>query len=111
MGNITHLVDLAQQPDRVNPRILHALQVSSHCDYTYDPFYQLASATGRVHRALQGSDAFPGPHSTGGAIKGTRRCSLNDASAVERYRRDYSYDLAGNIHSIVHTGLSVGANR
>ena len=32
------------------------------------------------------------------------RLSLNDGSAVERYVRDYQYDLAGNILDIHHVG-------
>ena len=102
VGNITHVVDAAQEPTAPTP-FLRGLGVSGEQDYTYDAYYQLTRATGRVHGALLEHDHRPGAAST---TAGARILSLNDASLVERYTRSYEYDLAGNLQRLRHAGAS-----
>ena len=37
-------------------------------------------------------------------MKGTRHLTLNNGAAVERYTRNYAYDLSGNLERIHHQG-------
>ena len=105
VGNITHFIDYAQQPVPSSSHVIHGLTVSAHCEFTYDAFYQLKEATGRVHQALLQHDYRPNV-SRPGALKGTYHLNLNNGQAVERYRRTYDYDLSGNIKRIRHQGVS-----
>jgi len=82
---------------------LQGLTVSSHSEFTYDEFYELKVATGRVHQALLQHDYRPNRM---GTLKGTRHLTLNNGQVIERYRRDYDYDLSGNIERIRHQGDS-----
>ncbi|HEU5321298.1 MAG TPA: RHS repeat-associated core domain-containing protein, partial [Methylomirabilota bacterium] len=104
VGNIVHAVDHAQDPG--GPAgVIQGLAVSAETDYTYDAFYQLRAATGRVHQALLEHDYRP--HlPTPGVLKGTRHLALNNGAAVERYTRTYEYDLAGNLRRLHHQGLT-----
>ncbi|MGS0688321.1 SpvB/TcaC N-terminal domain-containing protein [Nakamurella sp. GG22] len=104
VGNVTRLVDHAQEPAAPTP-LIQGLSTSSASEYTYDAFYQLVEATGRVHQGLLQHDYRSGL-SAPDAIKGTRHLSLNNGAAVERYRRTYGYDLAGNITRIQHLGAT-----
>lgn len=99
-GNIVHHVDRAQQPAGASPQLIAGLNVSSHCDFTYDAFYQLTEATGRVHEALMAHDYRPGLPEP--ALKHTQHLTLNNGAVVGRYTHSYSYDLAGNIQRIRH---------
>jgi RHS repeat-associated protein len=103
-GNITHWIDRVQDPGAATP-LIQGLTTSSACEFTYDAFYQLKIATGRVHQALLEHDYRDGL-SDANAIKGTRHLSLNNGAAVERYTRLYDYDLAGNIERIRHQGVT-----
>lgn len=103
-GNITHWVDRVQDPGAPFP-LLTGLTVSSACEFTYDPFCQLKTATGRVHQALLQHDYRAGLEGDN-PIKGTRHLSLDNGAAVERYTRTYDYDLAGNITRIRHAGAT-----
>ena len=103
-GNITHCVDETQQPAVQGP-FLQGLNVSPQMEYTYDAFYQLRQATGRVHQALLQHDYRPGVNEPG-AMKGTRHLTFNNGAAVERYTRTYTYNLAGNLTKLVHTGTT-----
>ena len=98
VGNVVVTNDLAQAPAVLGP-FLRGLHVSPECDYTYDARYQLTAATGRTHPALSEGDYRPG---AAGTVNGTRQLSLNDGSLIERYRRTFSYDDAGNITGINH---------
>ena len=98
-GNITRQLDHAQEPDGVREDVLQGLTVSPVCDYTYDAFYQLTEATGRVHQLLEQHDRHSG-------FKGTQHLNLNNTAAVERYLRTYDYDLGGNIETIRHYRLA-----
>jgi RHS repeat-associated protein len=102
IGNITHAVDAAQEPANATP-LLQGLTVSSAQDFTYDPYYQLERAEGRVHQALLEHDYRPNLTHPGGS-KGTRHLTLNNGAAVERYTQTYSYDLAGNLEWVRHQG-------
>lgn len=104
VGNVTHWIDRVQDPGASTP-LLTGLTVSSACEFTYDPFYQLKEATGRVHQALLQHDYRSGLEGAN-PIKGTRHLSLNNGAAIERYTRTYDYDLAGNILRTRHQGAS-----
>ena len=109
MGNLVHLVDEAQQPTAVNPRVLEGLNVSAHSEFEYDALYQLISASGRVHQAFLQNDYADRSREAGVPAnwnKGTRHISLNNGAAIERYTRTYEYDEAGNIKTIKHSGTS-----
>ena len=105
VGNVVRVADAAQQPDRPNPHVLQGLSVSADATFTYDAFYRLTEATGRVHQALLKYDDrrdLPDPD----AVKGTRHLTLNNGAAVERYTRSYRYDEGGNLVETAHAGSS-----
>jgi RHS repeat-associated protein len=105
VGNVVRVADAAQQPDRPNPHVLQGLSVSADATFTYDAFYRLTEATGRVHQALLPYDdrrTLPDPD----AVKGTRHLTLNNGAAVERYTRTYRYDDGGNLIETAHAGSS-----
>ncbi len=102
VANIVHSVDQAQMPAAAGP-FLQGLNVSPDSDFTYDALYQLTMATGRVHQALLENDYVPGAP---GTTKGTRHLNFNNGAAIERYQRSYCYDLAGNLKSGSHQGVT-----
>lgn len=104
VGNITHWIDRVQDPG-APAQLLQGLTVSSACEFTYDPHYQLEEATGRVHQALLQHDYRFGGEGTN-PIKSTRHLTLDNGAAVERYKRTYAYDLAGNVQRTRHQGAS-----
>jgi RHS repeat-associated protein len=109
MGNLVHCVDEAQQPASVNPRAIDGLNVSSHCEFTYDALYQLTEAQGRVHQALMVNDYIDrGRESNVPSdwAKGTRHISLNNGASIERYTQRYDYDESGNIRTMRHLGVT-----
>ena len=109
VGNLIHLVDEAQQPASPNPHVLEGLNVSAHSEYDYDALYQLKSANGRVHQALLQNDYGDRSREAGVPLnwgKGTRHITLNNGATIERYTRTYEYDVAGNIKSIRHNGVT-----
>lgn len=105
-GNITYCNDLAQQADS---DVIHGLPVSAHKEYTYDAFYQLIDAQGRVHLALEANDYAHAPDAPG-FIKGTRHFSLDNGAIVRRFRRTYDYDLNGNLRAMVHHTIGLTAS-
>jgi RHS repeat-associated protein len=109
VGNLIHCVDEAQQPAAANPKVLEGLNVSAHSEFTYDAFYQLIEAKGRVHQVLLQHDYADRSRDNGLPAdwgQGTRHITLNNGASVERYTRSYQYDLASNIKSIRHQGAS-----
>src|SRR5258705_4663862 len=50
-GNVTRVVDLAQEPSAPTP-LLRGATASTRRDFTYDAIHQLKTATGRVHQSL-----------------------------------------------------------
>ncbi|HYC32642.1 MAG TPA: RHS repeat-associated core domain-containing protein, partial [Gemmatimonadales bacterium] len=104
IGNVTRWLDRAQEPTAPTP-VLQGATVTSACEFTYDAFYRLLTATGRVHQLLElrDEDATPG---RAGVVKGTRHLTLNNGAALERYQRTYDYDLAGNLSRVRHVAAS-----
>lgn len=98
MGNVLRVADLVQEPG-FSGALLHGLNTSAATTYRYDPHYRLTEAQGRVHRALLRSD-------DSGGYRFSRRAPLNDGSQVERYTRNYQYDLADNLLQMHHQGLT-----
>lgn len=107
VGNLVQNIDLAQQAHSEVIRNLGE-RGSALNKYTYDAFYQLTQAQGRVHQTLLQNDYSPSASDT---VKGTRRIDINDGSRVERYTRNYQYDLAGNLLNVNHLGDSRSWNR
>jgi len=101
VGNVTRWIDQVQEPGQ-STSLLEGSTVTTARTFEYDAFYRLTRATGRVHQQLLQHDY----RSEAGGTKGTRHLSFNNGEAVERYERTYSYDLAGNINEIQHTGPS-----
>ncbi len=105
VGNITHLIDTAR------PNGASILAEPRSCSYTYDSFYQLVLAEGRTHQALEANDYNHDPE-TEGFRQGTRHIGLNNAEVIRDYTREYSYDLGGNLESMIHTtNIDTGVNR
>lgn len=104
VGNIVSRRDGAQEPPG-GTGVMQGLGVSAACGYTYDAFYQLVAADGRVHKALLEHDDRPNGMAPG-AFLGTRRANLNDGAQVSRYQRFYAYDAAGNLAQIRHMGTT-----
>lgn len=104
VGNITRYIDRAQAPDAATT-LLRGAAVSPVNDFTYDAFYQLRRASGRVHQALIQHD-YRSDLAAADAMKSTRHISLNNGAAIERYTRTYDYDLAGNFSRLRHQGAS-----
>jgi RHS repeat-associated protein len=99
-GNIVRITDAAQEGAAA---LIAGIAVPARRDHIYDAHYRLRKATGRVHQALLQWDTMPGAADT---IKGTRRLSFNDGTAVERYTRSYDYDVGGNLTRIRHIGTT-----
>lgn len=87
VGNITRVEDAAQPV-----RYTRNQRVEAASDYQYDALYQLIRATGRESaQAGQQSAALPLWQSL-------------DATQRVNYTRQYTYDAAGNLHQMQHTG-------
>ncbi len=104
VGNVTRWIDTVQEPAAPAP-VLQGAAVTSASDYTYDAFYRLRTATGRVHQLLEMHDDTARPGQPG-IVKGTRHLTLNNGAALERYRRTYDYDAAGNLTRVAHVATS-----
>jgi RHS repeat-associated protein len=104
VGNVVSRRDGAHEPPG-GIGVMQGLGVSAASSYTYDAFYQLIAADGRVHNALMEHDDRPNGMAPG-AFRGSRRARLNDGAQVSRYQRLYSYDAAGNLTQIRHTGVT-----
>ncbi|AUX37642.1 MULTISPECIES: SpvB/TcaC N-terminal domain-containing protein [Sorangium] len=100
-GNIVLTRDAAQESGALGAPVRN-LTVTSEQEFTYDAFYQLQRATGRVHRALLEHDHRAGAADT---FRGSRAVSLNDGGAVDRYTRHYEHDLSGNLLRMRHVSL------
>jgi RHS repeat-associated protein len=102
VGNVVSRRDGAHEPPG-GTGVVQGLAVSAACNFTYDAFYQLSAADGRVHSALLEYDDRPNGMAPG-AFLGSRRANLNDGTRVSRYQRSYSYDASGNLTQIRHAG-------
>ncbi|OQP60443.1 hypothetical protein A3860_33510 [Niastella vici] len=95
-GHCTFLIDAAQPNGTLlfdQPRINQ---------YTYDAFYQLIVEEGRTHQSLQRTDYAHDDDVAAGFAKGTRHISADNMALLQSYTRRYSYDLNGNMLSLVH---------
>jgi RHS repeat-associated protein len=99
VGNVVRTLDAAQEPTAAT--FISGLNTSAESTFTYDAFYRLAAATGRVHQGLLQHDYIPG-----NGFKGTRHLSFNNGAAVERYTHIYTYDAAGNLTQMRHQSTS-----
>ncbi|MEM1292718.1 MAG: SpvB/TcaC N-terminal domain-containing protein [Cyanobacteria bacterium P01_H01_bin.162] len=104
VGNLTAISDRSHhtifgQNDRVEPRQT----------YRYDALYRLTQATGREHPGLHRA---PRRH---GLINDAAFLPIapnrNNAQALQNYRRNYTYDTAGNLTQIQHVGPGTAFTR
>jgi RHS repeat-associated protein len=72
--------------------------------YTYDPLYQLRTATGREHASLSNQ-----PDAAEPTIPSLPH--PNDANALRTYTETYTYDEVGNITAFAHASPSSSWNR
>ena len=97
VGNVVEVTDAAQQTT-----FFAGAVAAPGSQYTYDPIYQLRTASGREHASLTGQPdqvepalaALPHP---------------NDAQAVRPYGQTYTYDKAGNVLSVAHAAGATGS--
>jgi RHS repeat-associated protein len=100
VGNITHLVDGAQEP------VFNAnQQVKPEADYTYDALYQLIQASGREHPALSPQENEQRGDYDPSWILPTNQ-PLNNGQALLNYTQQMTYDNAGNLYTIQHQGAT-----
>lgn len=95
VGNMTQIFDAAQQTIYFRNQ-----RVEATSDYTYDPLYRLAEATGREHLGQGGSSI---PHSHDDALR-IQLPHPGDGSALGRYTEHYTYDAVGNFLEMKHEG-------
>ncbi|MCB9234042.1 MAG: hypothetical protein H6581_20465 [Bacteroidia bacterium] len=105
VGNIIVMDDKVQS--QVNPPIPGA-NTPTLRSYEYDAFYQLRKASGRIHQSLQKFDYAHAPNAPG-FIKGTRHVTLANRNMIDRYKREYQYDLNGNLTQMDHRLAGPGA--
>lgn len=101
VGNITRLVDAAQST------IFFANQlVAPVGDYTYDNIYRLLAAAGREHVGQNAAAAVAWDDSDRSVVP-----LPSDAQAMRNYTETFTYDVVGNIESVVHAAASGGWTR
>lgn len=96
VGNITHIVDAAQQTI-----FFRNQRVEPSNDYTYDALYRLIAATGREHLGQRGT---PIPSSWDDAGRANLQWSQNDGKAMGTYTESFVYDAVGNFQEMAHVG-------
>ena len=103
-GNITHLLDDAQQTIYFKNK-----RIEPSADYTYDALYQLIEATGREHLGQIGGTPIPHFHNDAGRV-GLKSGDVpgqfgpNDGRAMGTYIERYVYDAVGNFEKMQHIG-------
>ncbi|MGB0498932.1 MAG: RHS repeat-associated core domain-containing protein, partial [Rubricella sp.] len=102
VGNPVMSEDAAQAPGAAGSPVT-GLAVSARRLFTHDAYYRLASASGRVHRALQIQDYRNGLDD-GAATKSTRHITLDNGAEIDAYTRTYTYDDGDNLTRIHHAG-------
>ncbi len=115
VGNVTRLRDDA---DLQHVVFFDNQRVDPTLDYTYDPTYRLARATGREHLGQGGGGArLPSVQTTNDdsvrmtSAPGLRLINPSDGNAMGRYTETYSYDAVGNFLQMVHQVASGGWTR
>jgi RHS repeat-associated protein len=98
-GNITHIVDAAQQPIYFRNR-----RVEPSADYRYDAIYRLVEASGREHLGQTAGAANAPTAPSALAEFHARQAQPGDGNAVGTYVERYAYDAVGNILSLRHLG-------
>ncbi|WP_206313536.1 SpvB/TcaC N-terminal domain-containing protein [Streptomyces coryli] len=94
-GNITHIVDTAQQAVFFRNK-----RVEPSSRYTYDAVYRLIGATGREHLGQAGA---PTPYTSDDSAR-FGALHPNDGPAMGTYAESYTYDAVGNISLLHHSG-------
>lgn len=92
VGNITHIVDDAQQTIYFANQVVTAAN-----DYSYDAIYRLIAAEGREHIGQATK-----PETTPDDRFRTQLAHPQDGQAMRRYEEAYRYDGAGNILELIH---------
>lgn len=90
VGNITGILDASHKAVFTDRQIVEPL-----CEYTYDALYQLTTASGREHPALNQSTSKDG-------VNQNRSLNLNNSQQLRNYTEHYSYDIGGNLTHIKH---------
>ncbi|KWV56560.1 hypothetical protein AS026_33940 [Rhizobium altiplani] len=103
VGNIAQVIDRAQQTIFFGNR-----RVEPSARYEYDALYRIVSATGREHLGQTAGLANPPtPHryeDSGRVAVGAGSFATTDGTAMGAYTERYTYDDAGNLLSMQHTG-------
>ncbi|KAL6885788.1 SpvB domain-containing protein [Trichoderma evansii] len=94
MGNVTHVVDRAQQSAFFRNQV-----VEPGTDYTYDPVGRLVESRGRERLSAEVSNNILGP-----ADAATSALPLLAENALALYTETYVYDAANNILQLSHRG-------
>jgi RHS repeat-associated protein len=100
VGNITRIHDTADTQDVI---FFNNQRVEPSSDYTYDPLYRLARATGREHLGQTSSGVLRPPAQV--ANDDSFRTGLpepGDGKAMATYTEKYAYDPADNITAMTH---------
>lgn len=88
VGNVTAVEDLAQAPV-----FFRNQQVDAVCTYQYDSLYQLIEATGFESVQPEGWRGLAGQF-----------VPRADAQQLANYREQFTYDAAGNLQTLIHSG-------
>ncbi|HEY7275501.1 MAG TPA: SpvB/TcaC N-terminal domain-containing protein [Trebonia sp.] len=99
VGNITHIVDAAQQTVFFRNK-----RVEASNDYVYDALYRLVQATGREHLGQTGAVLDP---PTPPGARNAFHIGLEhpaDGDAMGTYLERYVYDVVGNVMRVEHRG-------
>ncbi|RIX60328.1 toxin [Paenibacillus nanensis] len=92
VGNITSILDQAQQTIFFNNQIVHP-----KTEYQYDALYRLCMAGGREHIGQAAA-----PETTYNDAGRTRLLHPMDGQAMRTYTETYRYDEAGNLLELAH---------
>ncbi|MFB7287796.1 SpvB/TcaC N-terminal domain-containing protein [Actinacidiphila glaucinigra] len=95
VGNITHVVDTAQQAVFFRNK-----RVEPGSSYTYDAGYRVIMACGREHLGQTGAAV---PYTSDDSAR-SGALHPEDGQAMATYVETYSYDAAGNISLLRHSG-------
>lgn len=104
MGNITRITD-----NSFTPVACYGSGTDPLKNYRYDPLYQLVSATGRQHVALNSASFIDGFKES--AYFNFCPADPSDPNLLVSFTENYLYDFSGNLYSLQHiTGSTKGSN-